>query len=42
MIIEFKDVDVINAHPTILLNICKEHDIACPYLSDYVKIEARF
>jgi hypothetical protein len=33
---EFKDVDVINAHPTILLNICKEHDIACPYLSDYV------
>lgn len=33
---KFKDVDVINAHPTFLLNICKEHDIACPYLSDYV------
>jgi hypothetical protein len=33
---EFKDVDIINAHPTILLNVCKEHDIACPYLSDYV------
>jgi hypothetical protein len=33
---EFKDVDVINAHPTILLNVCKEHDLACPYLSDYV------
>ena len=33
---EFKDVDVINAHPTFLLNICKQHDIACPYLSDYV------
>lgn len=33
---EFKDVDIINAHPTFLLNICKEHDIACPYLSDYI------
>ena len=33
---EFKDVDIINAHPTILLNICKTHEIACPYLSDYV------
>lgn len=33
---EFKDVDIINAHPTFLLNICKTHDIACPYLSDYV------
>jgi hypothetical protein len=33
---KFKDVDVINAHPTILLNICKTHDLACPYLSDYV------
>ena len=33
---EFKDIDVINAHPTFLLNICKQHDIACPYLSDYV------
>ena len=33
---EFRDVDIINAHPTFLLNICKEHDIACPYLSDYV------
>lgn len=33
---EFKDVDAVNAHPTCLLNICKQHDIACPYLSDYV------
>jgi len=33
---EFKDLDIINAHPVFALNICKEHDIACPYLSDYV------
>jgi hypothetical protein len=32
----YKDLDIVNAHPTFLLNICKEHSINCPYLSDYV------
>lgn len=33
---DYRDLDVVNAHPTFLLNICKEHSINCPYLSDYI------
>jgi len=31
------DVDVVNCHPTIILNICKKHNINCLYLEDYCK-----
>jgi hypothetical protein len=29
------DVDMVNAHPSILLNLCKRHNISCHYLNDY-------
>lgn len=30
------DLDMVNAHPNILRNLCKLHDIECPYLEDYI------
>jgi hypothetical protein len=30
------DIDQVNAHPTILLYICKKHNIICPYLEYYI------
>lgn len=31
------DIDIANAHPNILLQYCKKHDIQCPTLESYVK-----
>lgn len=31
------DVDMVNAHPTILWNLCKKHNVPCLYLEEYVK-----
>ena len=31
------DIDMTNAHPTILLYLCKKHEIRCPMLSEYVR-----
>ena len=33
----FRDLDINNAHPTFLLNICNLHNILCPHLGDYIK-----
>jgi hypothetical protein len=33
----FKDLDIKNAFPTFLLNICNLHNILCPHLGDYIK-----
>lgn len=30
------DIDMCNAHPTILRYVCKKHSIACPRLTEYV------
>jgi len=30
------DIDMVNAHPNILLQICQEKDIECEYLEEYV------
>ena len=30
------DIDMINAHPTILKKLCEEHNIECAYLSQYI------
>ena len=30
------DIDCVNCFPTILLNVCKMHNIICPYLEKYV------
>lgn len=29
------DIDIVNAHPVIILNLCKKHNITCLYLEDY-------
>jgi hypothetical protein len=29
------DTDIVNAHPVIILNLCKKHNITCLYLEDY-------
>jgi hypothetical protein len=29
------DIDMVNCHPTILLNLCQEHNIECAYLKQY-------
>jgi len=34
---EMTDVDMVNAHPVILWNLCLKHQIPCHYLEDYVK-----
>ena len=31
------DVDMVNAHPTIILNLCKKYNVPCLYLEEYVK-----
>jgi len=31
------DVDMVNAHPTILWNLCKKHNVPCLYLEEYIK-----
>lgn len=31
------DIDMKNAHPTILRYICKSHDILCPFLNEYIE-----
>lgn len=31
------DVDMVNAHPVILHNLCKKHNIPCHYLEEYCK-----
>lgn len=30
------DIDMVNAHPTILLHLCKKHNIECEMLEEYV------
>ena len=32
-----KDIDMINCHPMILLNLCQKNDIACNFLKNYVE-----
>jgi uncharacterized Zn-finger protein len=29
------DVDMVNCHPTIAMNLCQKHEIECPYLTKY-------
>lgn len=31
-----RDLDMSNCHPNILLNLCKEHDIKCDYVKQYI------
>lgn len=31
------DIDMVNCHPTIMLNLCKLHNIECTYLTNYCK-----
>jgi hypothetical protein len=33
----YYDIDMVNAQPAILFNICLQNDIHCPMLADYVK-----
>lgn len=30
------DIDMVNAHPVILSNLCKKHDFECPTLDEYI------
>ena len=32
-----KDIDMVNSHPTILLNLCQKNNIFCNILKNYVK-----
>ena len=32
-----KDIDMINSHPVILLNLCQKNDITCNILKNYVE-----
>jgi hypothetical protein len=32
----YDDIDMVNAHPTILLHLCNKHEIDCDYLQEYV------
>ena len=34
------DVDMVNCHPIILLNLCERHNILCPYLKNYCEHRA--
>lgn len=34
---EYVDFDMVNAHPTLLLHLCKKNSIDCKYLEEYVK-----
>lgn len=33
----YQDIDMVNAHPTILLMLCKKHDVRCSKLRKYVE-----
>ena len=33
---DYIDIDMVNAHPVILFNLCKKHKIKCKYLKKYV------
>ena len=32
-----KDIDMINCHPTILLNLCQKNEVVCNILKNYVE-----
>ena len=32
-----KDIDMINSHPSILLNLCQKNDLVCNILKNYVE-----
>ena len=32
-----KDIDMVNSHPVILLNLCKKNNIPCNILINYVE-----
>ena len=32
-----KDINMINSHPTILLNLCEKNNIACKILKNYIE-----
>lgn len=34
---EMTDVDMVNAHPVILWNLCLKHQLSCHYLTDYIQ-----
>ena len=36
-----RDIDMKNAHPTLLVYLCKQHDVDCPYLEAYVNNRAK-
>ena len=36
-----RDIDMKNAHPTLLVYLCKRHDVDCPYLEAYVNNRAK-
>ena len=36
------DLDIENAYPTILMNLCESHQIKCPLLTDYVENRKRW
>jgi hypothetical protein len=36
-----RDVDMKNAHPTLLLYLCKKNDVDCPFLEAYVNDRAK-
>lgn len=36
------DLDIENAYPTILMNLCESHQIKCPLLTDYVQNRKRW
>lgn len=33
----YQDLDLVNAHSTILIHLCKENDIKCKYLKEYIE-----
>ena len=37
MLKNIKDIDIINSHPVILLNLCQKNNIACNILKNYVE-----
>lgn len=39
---DYIDIDMINAHPVILLNLCKKYKIKCKYLKRYVNDREKY
>lgn len=37
----YYDIDIVNAHPVILSQICKSNNIECKYLDDYIENRAK-